>query len=157
MSKDTISGNGNSNSPADTSMSEAFNRQNELAEQVANLSPAGQEKVRMIRELGGERLEAEIRRQQNSHEYRYMKEKVALLEAYIRNPAPRPDAIKADPTPDLDIINEQAKRIVTEREKYYRTRIERDADANIRQVVVSERKGPDFRRDQPNHDREPEY
>ncbi|RDJ21082.1 hypothetical protein DWF00_07635 [Bosea caraganae] len=157
MSKDTMSGGGNSNSPADAPMSEAFNRQNELAAQVANMSPAAQEKVRMIRELSAQRLEAEKRKQHNSHEYRVLKQKVELLTNYIRDPAPRPAEIRADPSPDLKIIDDQAERMVADKETFYRRHIEREAEANIRQVVVSERKGPDFRRDQPNHDREPEY
>ena len=157
MSKDTTLGGGNSNLPADASMSEAFNRQNELAEQVAKLSPGAQEKVRVIRELSVERLEAEKRNQQRSHAYRVLKQKVELLENYIRDPSPRPDEIRADPSPDLKIMDEQAERMVADKEAFYRRHIEREAEANIRQVIVSERKGHDFRRDEPSQGREPEY
>lgn len=157
MSDSTKSGGGNANSGNQVEVSEAFNKKNELAAQVAQLSPEGQEKCRVVRELSDQRMEAEKRNQQRSHQYRVYKQQVTLLENYVRDTTTeRPPEIRADPSPDLKIIAEQAERMVTDREAFYMRHIEREADANIRQIIVSERRGLDLRRDDQQHDHEQE-
>ncbi|MBS7537744.1 hypothetical protein [Ancylobacter lacus] len=155
MSEDTKSGGGSANSGGRAAMSEAFNRENDLAQQIATLSPEGKRKVEMVRELSSERLDAEKRAQQRSNGFRLMRTKVELLENYIRDQSDRPPEVRANPTQDLVIINEQAERMVAEREAFYLRTIEREAEANIRQIIASERQGQDRSR-QPDHDREPE-
>jgi len=158
MSDDTRSGDSNANSGKGARISETFNeRRDALAEQVAQLSPEAQEKCRMIRDLSDQRLETEKRNQQRSHQFRVYKQQVTLLENYIKDQSERPPEIRADPTPDLDIILRQAERMVKEREEFYVRHIEREADANIRQIVVGERQGQGFRRNEPQHDHEQDY
>lgn len=157
MSDDTKSPDNNANSGKPSPISEAFNRDNELAEQVARLSPEAQEKCRTIRQLSAERLEGERRGQQRSHSFRVLKTKVELLENYIRDTTTeRPPEMRADPTPDLEIMSAQAERMVKEKEAYFLDRIQREAEANIRHVVASERRETDFRRNDAQHDHESE-
>ncbi|MCK0197420.1 hypothetical protein MWN34_10895 [Ancylobacter sp. 6x-1] len=155
MSEDTKSGGGSANSGGRGPMREAFNRDNDLDSQIAALPPETRRKVEVLQELKGERLEAEHRAQQRSHGFRLMRTKVELLENYIRDQSERPPEVRADPTQDLVIINEQAERMVAEREAFYLRNIEREAEANIRQIIASARSGEDRSR-QPDHDREPE-
>lgn len=153
----TTRGGRNANFGRDQSLSKQFNDRNKLAEQIANLSPEGQKKCEMIGQLAEERLEAEKRNQQRSHGYRVLKQKVELLENYIRGDlSQRPPEIQADPTPDLKIIDEQAERMVAQREEFFLGHIEREAAANMRQVIVGERQTREFRREDASHEPEQE-
>lgn len=155
MSDDSMSGSGNANSAGANAgkTSQAFNRDQDLAQQVAGLSPAGKEKVKLVQELGEQRLEQERRQQQRSHAFRVMREKVELLRNYIHDQALRPAGARQDPTQDLVIIDEQAERMVQEREAFYLRTIDREVDSNIRQIVSGERRGQGSER---SHDHEAE-
>lgn len=133
-------------------IAETFSKAVDLDAQVATLSPAGQQQCRAIQQLSAERLESEKASQQRSHGFRVMRTKVELLENYIRHPAPRPPGIVADPTNDLKIIHEQAEQSVRDREAGFLKNIERETDANVRQVITRERKGHEPGRGTPDHD-----
>ena len=139
MTDDTKSASGNANSP-----NKAFNSGQKLAHDIANLSPDGQKLCKEISKVSAERMQAEKDSQKRSHNYRVMKSKVELMEKYILDQSSRPAEIRANPEPDLKIIHEEAERMVREKEEFYLLNIEREADANLRQVVAMERGGYDF-------------
>lgn len=140
MSEDTKDNAANANN----GLTAAFNRDERLAHDIANLSPAGIETCKNIEAVAAQRMETEKRNQQRSHAHRILKTKVELLENYVRDQSERPAEIKADPSADLKVIDEQAERMVREKEAFYLRTIERETEANLRQVVAMERGGHDF-------------
>lgn len=133
-----------------------FNKQNTLADLITSASPRAQEKAKMLLELRDERLENEKRTQQRHHSYRLYRTRVELLENYIMDPSPRPDGVRADPAQDVRIIREQAERMVSEREEFYQRHIEREAEANIRQVIANDRQGREVDRTSQDQEHEQE-
>jgi hypothetical protein len=154
MSEDTKSGRPGASLDATRPVSPAFNRENDLEQQISALSPKAQEKCRMLQQLGTDRLDTEKRNQQRSHDYRVMKVKIDLLTGYIRNQGARPGSVKQDPTPDLEVIDQEAERIVRDREGFYQSVIHRETEANLRQIIAQERQGRSAGHGEPDHDRE---
>lgn len=141
MSNNTRQDGHNANSVADSSVSAEFNRKNELAQQVAQLSPKALEQAKFVEQLGADRLETERKSQQRAHGHRVLKEENKLLKNYIRDRSERPEEVRIDPAPDLDIIGQQAERMVSQREAFYLKEVERGTEANLRQIVAKDRQG----------------
>ncbi|WP_439629966.1 hypothetical protein [Shinella sp.] len=141
---------------ANNGLSDTFNRKEKLAHEIAKLSPSGLQICKKIEAVAAERLENEKRQQQRFHSHRVLKEKVGLLENYIREQSEKPAEIKADPSADLKIIQEQSERIVADREQFYLRTIEREADANLWQVVSMERGGHNFSAEMGEHEQDME-
>jgi len=136
MTQDNKSGGGGTNSGRARSMSADLNEGQDIAQQITQLSPEAQQKARIVQELGDESLETERRSQQRAHSYRVMKTKVELYENYVMNPAPRHPDAKAQ---DIEIINQEAERIVTAREEYHLDQITKGTDAKIRHLIAKDR------------------
>lgn len=129
------------NSGGDGTMSSEFNRKNELAAQVAKLSPKALEQAKFVEQLGAERLDTERKSQQRAHSHRVLKEENKLLKNYILDRSERPEEVRVDPTPDLQIISDQAERMVSQREAFYLKEVERGTEANLRQIIAKDRQG----------------
>jgi serine phosphatase RsbU (regulator of sigma subunit) len=130
---------------ANFGLSESFNRNEKLARDIASLSPAAKETCRAISEVSEKRMEHEKKNQQRYHAHRVLKTKVELLEKYVMDPLEHPPEFRAA---DLKIIDEQAERMVKEKEEFYLRTIEREAEANLRQVVAMDQLGHDFSAEQ---------
>jgi len=141
MSDDIKDDGHDANSSGDGTMSAEFNRQNELAAQVAKLSPKALEQAKFVEQLGAERLETERKSQQRAHGHRVLKEENKLLKNYILDRSERPEGVRVDPTPDLQIISDQAERMVSQREAFYLKEVERGTQANLRQIIAKDRQG----------------
>lgn len=141
---------------ANNGLSDTFNRKEKLAHEIAKLSPSGLQICKKIEAVAAERLENEKRQQQRFHSHRVLKEKVGLLETYVRTQSEKPAEIRADPSADLKIIDEQAERVVKDKEQFYLRTIEREAEANLWQVVSMERGGHDFSAEMGEHEQDME-
>jgi hypothetical protein len=136
MTQDSKSGSGWSNSGRGRSMSADFNEGHDVAQQIAQLSPEARQKAQLVQELGDESLDSERKSQQRAHNFRVMKAKVELLENYILNPIQRhPDG----KTQDIEIINQEAERIVSAREEYHLDQITKGTEAKIRHLIAKDR------------------
>lgn len=153
MTDDNKSDSGNANFGKDGKLTEAFSKERDIEAMISSLSPEGQKNARFLQELASQKREEELKSQKRHHAHRVLATKVEMLEKYIRSPHPRPESVKADPSPDLDIIDQEAERTVCDRERYFLDKIEQQATTDIRQLVVNERKGQ-----QPDHepDNEPD-
>lgn len=156
MANDSTSDRSNANNGQSETTSEAFNRQNDLEAEIASLSPKAREKARFVQELGKDQLEAEKKAQQRSHSHRVMKAQIGLLENYIRDRSERPEEIRADPAPDLQVIRDQAERMVQQREAFYREQTQRVTEQNLRQIIAMDRRGQFQSGPEQEHDREHE-
>ena len=141
MSDDSKSGDPAANLGGPSTLSSGFNADVELGAQIAALSPEAKMKVEVFQKTSEQRQADERKQQQRNRPYRVLKQKVELYENYIRDQGNRPAEIRADPTPDLKIMADRAEEIVRANEEYFLKRIEREAAANIRQVIANERKG----------------
>ncbi|WP_127599600.1 hypothetical protein [Nitratireductor alexandrii] len=154
MADDSTSGGSNANNGQSETTSEAFNRQNTLEAEIAALSPQAQERARFVQELGKDQLEAEKKAQQRSHAHRVMKVQIGLLENYVRDRSARPEEIRADPEPDLQVIRDQAERMVQQREAFYREQTQRVTEQNLRQIIAMDRRGQFQSEPEQEHDQE---
>lgn len=155
MADDTRPDGHDANSEANGTVSAEFNRKQDLADQIARLSPKALEQAKFVEKLGQDRLDNERKAQQRFHAHRVMKEENKLLKNYILDRSERPEEIRIDPTPDLQVIAEQAERNVGQREAFYMREIERGTEANLRQIVAQDRQGGFDGHD--GHDQEPEH
>ena len=119
---------------------ERFNEGTKLGADIAKASPKAQEKINDLLKLEESRLETEIKNQNSSREFRVLREKDRLTQEYFASPQPVP----SDPQAKQVIYNEisnSAKRMVAERESYYRDQITRETDKNIREVIRMDQQG----------------
>ena len=140
MTQDSKSGGSGSNSGRGRSMSADFNEGHDVAQQIAQLSPEARQKAQMVQELGDESLDTERKSQQRAHNFRVMKTKVDLYENYVMSPALRHPEGKAQ---DIEIINQEAERIVTAREEYHLDQITKGTEAKIRHLIAKDRQVAD--------------
>lgn len=131
-----------------------FNQNNELAEMYYNASPEARAKANEYIATRDERLEAEKKNQQRAHKFRVLRAENDLLKKYIGEQALRPESVKADPSADLKIIEEQAETMVSKREEFYQKNIERETEATIRHVLAKNQQ--EHSADQSQHDHEQE-
>nr|WP_306266989.1 hypothetical protein [Pararhizobium sp. IMCC3301] len=138
-------------------VSARFNQNNELAEKYYNASPEARAKADEYIATRDERLEAEKKNQQRAHKFRVLRAENDLLKKYIGEQALRPESVRADPSTDLKIIEEQAEKMVSKREAFYQQNIERETEATIRHVLAKDQQGHSADQTQHAHEQEQEH
>lgn len=131
-------------------VSKEFDKQNALEQRIAQASPEGQRQIKERQLLSAEQQEKQLRNQTYNHKHRVAHEENRLLRQYIESAAPRPDTPESKKQ-DLQIIKEDAERIVTQREQHYYDQIQKQADSDVRHILSKdERSNPHTH----NHDRD---
>lgn len=121
-----------------STIAEQFNLENAVGEQIASASPDAQNRVKDRLQLRDDRMEKERRDQGRSYQFRLNREKNQMMEKYITEDALRPNTAEAR-AQDLQIINEQAERRVNDRQDYYLNTIDREAKADVQQILSGDR------------------
>ncbi len=135
-------------------ITERFNLENELAERVTSASPEAQSRIKDRLELRNDRMDKEKQNQKRSHQFRLNREKVQLMEKFILENAPRPDHPEVR-VQDLQIINEDAAHRLSSKEEYYLKTIEKEAQADVRQILSNDRQQDrSTERNQQDHEQE---
>jgi len=147
MSDDTTNQNPNANSPSTMKQDWTKAKQSQAYE-ASKLPQASQENIAMVEDIYQKRLNEEQNKQSGARRFRERGEKIKLLENYVRDNAPSPNDPQAREN-DLKIIDQEAKRIVADREAYYLNRIEQERSDMINDVLKKEQ--------QKQHDQEHDH
>lgn len=131
--KYTSSGLSNANLAPDVGRDFANARQQQDY-QLTQLSQETQNKAQMLNDIYDKRTKQEWSSQQRSRQFRELKQKVQMLEDYVREDAPRPNTPEAREH-DLQIIDDKAKEMVAQREEYFLEKIERERHEMLEQVI----------------------
>ncbi len=139
MANDTTYGENPSSFGPNGEVSQDFNEVHGDGAVKASLSPNAQQNYELVQRYGEQQLEEAKKRQQRTQPYRVQREKIKLLENYIRNPAPVPEGMQSNKNADLKIIDEQAKRMVRDQDSYKLNMIQEQTKAQLDQVMEQDR------------------
>ncbi|MBL4761028.1 MAG: hypothetical protein JKY80_09350 [Mariprofundaceae bacterium] len=134
-----------------------FNDDAKLGADIAASSPEAKKTINDLLKLEDSRMESEVKSQTRSREFRVLKEKDRLTEKFFNEPSPMPNTPEAKALV-YQTIDDQANRVVDERQKYYREQIPTQTDKNIREVLKLDREGLLSAHDQSQkHDQDHEW